>query len=239
MTRDLALYVAPKAVCLTLILTLTSTGDVAQAAIPQCATHLQEPGADGIFTPQQLAMNAACIQALADFQKVAEAKAKIEDVEHRKDKNNDIASARSAPVIPNYPGVALPPAMLPPVQRSTEARPADTSPPKAQPAAPKLPVIVMILSDEKERPTATLRMPDGNSIEVTRGSLLPDGASVAAIEGNAVYVRRGHTLSRLAMDGGQGPTQGQANSNPSAANSVFGPPVVSNAGPGYPRGGYP
>ncbi|MFC0512075.1 MULTISPECIES: type IV pilus biogenesis protein PilP [Asaia] len=184
-------------------------------------------------------MNAACIQALADFQKVAEAKAKIEDVEHRKDKTGDTPAARVPPVIPGYPGISLPPELLSPTPHPAEMQPGEAKPSKTQTDEPRLPVIVMILSDEKERPTATLRMPDGNTIEVTRGSLLPDGSSVATIEGSAVYIRRGHTLARLPMDGGQAQPQTQANPNSTSASSLFGAPTPSRPPAGYPRGAYP
>jgi len=191
---------------------MVSTVQRAAAAIPQCASHLQEPGIDGVLSAQQLAMNAACLQALNDFQKAAEAKAKIEEVESHKERGGSpVSTSILPPILPGYPGVAMPPVLAP--------KPLQTTPQTAEkPSPPRLPVIVMILSDAKDRPTATLRLPEGGSVDVTRGSLLPDGTSVAAIDGDAVYVRRGHTLVRLPMDNGQSlisdaddhaPTQGQ------------------------------
>ncbi|MFC0500496.1 type IV pilus biogenesis protein PilP [Asaia krungthepensis] len=158
-------------------------------------------------------MNAACLQALNDFQKAAEAKAKIEEVESHKERGGaPVPASTFPPILPGYPGVAMPPALA--------SKPIQTPPQMTEkPSPPQLPVIVMILSDAQDRPTATLRLPDGGSVDVTRGSLLPDGTSVAAIDGNTVYVRRGHTLVRLPMDNGQSlipaaderaPTQGQA-----------------------------
>ncbi|WP_161630804.1 MULTISPECIES: type IV pilus biogenesis protein PilP [Asaia] len=158
-------------------------------------------------------MNEACLHALNDFQKAAEAKAKIEEVESHKERGSaPVSTSALPPVLPGYPGVAMPPSFAP--------RPIQTVPQVAEkPFPPRLPVIVMILSDAQDRPTATLRLPEGGSVDVTRGSLLPDGTSVAAIDGNTVYVRRGHTLMRLPMDNGQSltpvaddraPTQGQA-----------------------------
>jgi len=178
---------------------------------------MQEPREGGVLTAEQIAVNASCLQTLSAFEKAAEGRAKIDASEHKQDHAQDPRGGLGLPNFPAPTSMALPNTASAPVQVKAA-----------------LPTIQMILGDERGHYTATLHMPDGGTLDVSRGTQLPTGEQVAIVTDNAVWLRRDKTLTRLADDDGQ-PSQ-PASQNPVRSNPA--PPAMMTPGlyPALPTG---
>lgn len=180
-----------KALIASLALTV-SLPAVSRAAPPDCTQHLQEPGADGRLSQEQIDANNACVTIVETQKKISEGLAAIADNE-RRTKNggaayqapavrNEASSARMP--FPQQRPVAMPRPDMMPSQEKTE----DPSP-KAS--------VDGVLWEGGNVITGMIRLPDGQSLEAMKGTTLPDGSVVTTItqSGTVIVTRNGKHYS--------------------------------------------
>lgn len=162
---------------------------IAQAEVPSCTQHLQEPGPGGRLSQEQIDANNACETVVETQKKISESLAAIADNERR---------SKGQMAFPTTGGRNdLFPARMPYMQ------PQQTAPNMQRPVGPSMPD-----HPTEEAPTASvdgvlweggtvmtgiLRMPDGQSVEAIKGTRLPDGSIVSAItqSGSVIVTRNG------------------------------------------------
>lgn len=180
-----------KALIASLALTV-SLPAVSRAAPPDCTQHLQEPGADGRLSQEQIDANNACLAIVETQKKISEGLAAIADNE-RRTKNG--GAAYQAPAVrneassahmpfPQQHPVAMPRPDMMPSQEKTE----DPSP-KAS--------VDGVLWEGGNVITGMIRLPDGQSLEAMKGTTLPDGSVVTTItqSGTVIVTRNGKHYS--------------------------------------------
>lgn len=164
-----------KALIASLALTV-SLPAVSRAAPPDCTQHLQEPGANGRLSQEQLDANNACLAIVETQKKISEALAAIADNERR---TKSGGAAYQAPALFNE---ASPSHMPFPQQRPVTMPPPDMVPSqkKTEDPTPKASVDG-VLWEGGNVITGMIRLPDGQSLEVMKGTTLPDGSVVTTI----------------------------------------------------------
>lgn len=173
------------AIIASLALTL-SLPAVSRAAPPNCTQHLQEPGADGRLSQEQLDANNACLAIVETQKKISEGLAAIADNERR---TKSGGAAYQAPAVRNVSSSAYMPF---PQQRPLAMPRPDMAPPgeKTENPAPKASVDG-VLWEGGNVITGIIRLPDGQSLEAMKGTTLPDGSVVTTItQGGTVIVTR-------------------------------------------------
>lgn len=182
--------------------------------LPACALHLAEPPVGGVLTQQQIDTNNSCILTLQQDAAVAETAARIEDNNRRASGKPDRAdnalrgySSATPPVMMGAPPVITTPPQdaKPAVPHSEPTTPSTTASTPAASASP--PVVDGIMWDGATY-SAIIRFPDGSSMEVRRGTTLPDGATVAIVSRAGVYVDNSGTIRPLRTAGGDIPAPG-------------------------------
>lgn len=174
-----------KALIASLALTV-SLPAVSRAAPPDCAQHLQEPGADGRLSQEQLDANNACLNIVETQKKISEGLAAIADNE-RRTKNG--GAAYQAPAVRNDSASAHMPF---PQQRPLAMPRPDMAPSgeKAESSGPKASVDG-VMWEGGNVITGFIRLPDGQSLEAMKGTTLPDGSVVTTItQSGTVIVTR-------------------------------------------------
>lgn len=171
-------------------------GRSAWADMPPCADRMMHAPPGQALSAEALSVNRSCIGELSIEAAAADLKAHIADAERKiHEKPN-----ASAPL--TQPAALSPatPALVPVVPVSG---PNPQAAPQTQPEA-ALPRIVMITSDGS-RTQAVLRLADGTTPSVTKGSQLPDGTVVRAVTEYGVIIEHGTKLVPLAPDDGTAP----------------------------------
>ena len=180
-----------KALIASLALTV-SLPAVSRAAPPDCAQHLQEPGADGRLSQEQLDANNACLNIVETQKKISEGLAAIADNE-RRTKNG--GAAYQAPAVRNDSASAHMPF---PQQRPLAMPRPDMAPSgeKAESSGPKASVDG-VMWEGGNVITGFIRLPDGQSLEAMKGTTLPDGSVVTTItqSGTVIVTRDGNQYS--------------------------------------------
>lgn len=185
----------------------------ADIPLPACALHLAESPVGGVLTQAQIDTNNSCITTLQQETAVAETVAKIEEANRRGSGKSDRmdAALRGAPSPAGAIMLGSPPALPVPSHVETPgthpnppSSPAPATPASAAaipPPAPP-PVVDGIMWDGSAY-TAILGFPDGSSMEVRRGTTLPDGATVAIVSQSGVYTESNHTIRPLRSAGSE------------------------------------
>ncbi|WP_225063068.1 type IV pilus biogenesis protein PilP [Komagataeibacter rhaeticus] len=217
---------------------LPATCPAADIPLPSCALHLAQPPVGGVLTEEQIDTNNACILTMQQETSVAEAAAKIEEANRRASGKQEKASV-AAPVA--YPAVAsrvmAPPQPAMPQHHMDAPTPqaAKAATPVAAPPPPPQPPVVTGIMWDGATYSADLIFPDGGSMEVRRGTTLPDGSSVVIVSQGGVYTQADGTIRPLRFESGETPAPA-ASSTP-ARHPVPSPPPVSSVPsipPSYP-----
>ncbi|MCE2576662.1 type IV pilus biogenesis protein PilP [Komagataeibacter sp. FNDCR2] len=205
---------------------------VASSAIPLpvCASHLAESPIGGVMTQDQIDANNSCIMTLQQDTAIAEAAAKIEDANRRAagkpDKPENPLRAYSSPASPVIVTPQPSPPPLPPHREEKTAAHSETAP-LSTPAtpvmqSPPLPVVDGIMWDGSTY-TAILMFPDGSSMEVKRGTTLPDGSTIAIVAQSGVYTENNNIIRPLRSASGKVPVPPPPTM--ATAKKMTGPPV--------------
>lgn len=213
----------------TLMAAIPVTCRAADIPLPACALHLAQPPVGGVLTEEQIDTNNACILTMQQETSVAEAAAKIEDANRRASgKQEKLPTA--TPV--GYPAVAsrvmAPPQPAMPqhhadVPAAQAVKPATPSPVVAPPPPPEPPVVTGIMWDGATY-SADLIFPDGGSMEVRRGTTLPDGSSVVIVSQGGVYTQADGAIRPLRFESGEAPAP-TVSSTPASHAAPSAPPV--------------
>lgn len=179
------------AIIASLALTL-SLPAVSRAAPPDCTQHLQEPGADGRLSQEQLDANNACLAIVETQKKISEGLAAIADNERR---TKSGGAAYLAPAMRNDSSSTH----MPFSQQHPLAMPRPdmvSSGEKTENPAPKASVDG-VLWEGGNVITGIIRLPDGQSLEAMKGTTLPDGSVVTTItqSGTVIVTRDGKQYS--------------------------------------------
>jgi len=182
------------------VLVLGFCSPAAWAGIPACALHLAQPAPGAQLTPAQIAANQSCIAELHQEDAAAGLVEKIweNDKKMLAPEPGTPAAAARAPQAPALPA--------PPIAALTTGDPR-TAPPHGMAR------VALIMTDGAQV-EASLTMPEGGTMDVTKGTTLPDGSVVAEIRPNAVYVRREGHMQRLELDDGSAPAQAASSVQP-------------------------
>lgn len=169
------------------------------ADAPACTRHLQEPGTSGRLTQEQIDANNACLNVVTTQKKIAEELAAISESE-RKSKG-----VTSFPGQPMHSEQSAPPSPFFVQQQSSSMgqRPMNMPGASVRPAPEKsvddqpLASVDAVLWEGGNVLTALLRLPDGQSFEAMKGTILPDGSVVTVITptGSVIISRQGKKTS--------------------------------------------
>ncbi|MBB2156623.1 type IV pilus biogenesis protein PilP [Gluconacetobacter diazotrophicus] len=189
--------------------------------IPDCAEQIPVLAAGTVLTPGQLAANESCLMVLKMTSAAAAYRSQIADAERKIAPPTPAITPAPAAVKQPAPYAYPPIGLVPPVLHHHEV---DTTPPAApaSPPADPLPTFTM-LGEDQGRFTATIRMADGQSLDVVKGHSLPNGGVVQNITNDAVYMKLDGKIVPLAYDDGSTPasdrhSSAQASEAPQAAS---------------------
>ncbi|MFT9089626.1 MAG: type IV pilus biogenesis protein PilP [Gluconacetobacter sp.] len=168
-------------------------GRSAWADMPPCADRMMHAPPGQPLSAEALSVNRSCIGELSIEAAAADLKAHIAEAERKMHEKPAAATSLMQPP-PFATGVQT-------LGAPAAPNPHGTLPTHSEAALPR---IVMITSDGGHS-QAVLRLSDGTTPSVTKGSLLPDGTVVHAVTEYEVVIERGAKLVPLAPDDGTAP----------------------------------
>lgn len=169
----------------------------ARAELPPCVAHLEHAPTGGVLDVHQNDINNNCLRELQTASVVAELASKIRESDSKRDSSHTVSAAPTAA----YPGTLTGPGYGAPFLPQMPSAPPLPATQTVQTSAPALPRIVMIASDGSHY-VATLRLPDGTTIDAVSGTTLSDGLTVAVVTAKTVFIRRGKNLVQIGDDDG-------------------------------------